>query len=243
MIQHLSTDIHLVIASFLDHWSKIYFLSSCTSFYESFIVKNVRVFKIRRTEAFIRRYQEDNSFRERFWRVIKDPHRQIDVIHGNIRNAADFPFTSVYHLESTVELFINHFSKKLEKVHDLELISFDPPNEQLSFQEKDFQLKVLSVAIFADIAEIPLPLLPTSLSSLTLVGNFGGITNEVSLFFSSLQTLSLANIDCLTDVSLFGKIDSLTLLHCHNITDITSPKQSLHSYLWMSRNYRLSSCF
>lgn len=102
LIQHLSTDIHLVIGSFLDDWSKIYLISSCTSFYESLMINYFRVFKIRRTEAFIQRYHEDISFRERFWRVIKDPNRQIDFLNGNIRNAVDFPFTSVYHLRSTV---------------------------------------------------------------------------------------------------------------------------------------------
>lgn len=101
-------------------------------------MNHFRIFKIRRTETFIQRYQEDNGFRERFCKVVKDPHRQIDIDQGNISNAGDFPFTSIHRLESTHEQFITHFSKKLEKIHDLELISFQPPNEQLPFQEKYF---------------------------------------------------------------------------------------------------------
>ncbi len=63
LIQHLSTDIHLFIGSFLDDWSKVYFGSSCIAFYESLIVNHFRIFKIPRTETFIQRYQEDNGFR------------------------------------------------------------------------------------------------------------------------------------------------------------------------------------
>lgn len=186
-MQHLSTDIHIFIGSFLDDWSKVYFGSSCIAFYESLIVNHFRVFKIRYTETFIKQYQEDNAFRERFWKVVKDPHRQIDIFQGNISNAGDFPFTRIHRLESPPEQFITHFSKKLEKIHDLELISFQPPDEQLSFQEKDFQLKVLSMIFWADkTGEIPLPFLPPSLNSLRLEGNFVGITNEMFLYFSSL---------------------------------------------------------
>lgn len=93
-------------------------------------------------------------------------------------------------------------------------------NEPLSFYHKDYQLIELHLRFDRNLRDTPMPLLPSTLTSLDLTGSFAWKDPIHQL--SHLQHLQLGNIDSLTDVSMFDRIDTVELRFCQNIVDITS---------------------
>lgn len=221
-IQHIPLDLQLFIASFLNYDERISFGSCCVKFYEDILKENLRYFVVKSHSKFFQQYKTDESIRERFKKALHHSGRSLKLLYPSIDDLEDFPLTEVYHLSTNCDNFLNFFSHKFHKIHSLTIYNTTSPiNPLLLKEDNDFyQLKVLNL-FFPVSPPIELPQLPPSLDRLLLSGMFSNITNETFQRFCNLQTLDLAKIDGLTDVSMLGNIPFLRIVNCKNLIDIT----------------------
>ncbi len=223
---HLSHDLYLYLATFLEENEKILFGSCCMSFYNDLLIKHFRVVKIDCSKSnFLQRYQDDESFRERFAKYLPYPEHQLhinlaeELISPEERRIPhDIPFSRIYFLSLSYDSFRNYFMDRIEKIHHLGLYIDDEDNVISSENVllKDYGIRRLKM-FSMNWENQSLLILPSSLEYLELDGWFDLLPLK---HFSNLKELSL-RAQAVSDVSILAHIPKLTLDWCHEIVDIT----------------------
>ncbi len=225
-VTHLSTDLHLDIASFLDDNDKVVFGSCCVRFYKDLLLNHLRRLK-RSTSNFLNEYESNEETREKFTKYIHFPERQVHISVPMTDNAISFPFRRLYYLFVEMKLQ-QHYLQQIEKIHTLDL-SIDSTQEyaELLFLPERLGIKHLYISIYGDGVLSALPVMPScSLEILTLNGPCLTLPTNFYGVISQLHELNLSSLDCVSDVSMFVNIKKISFCCCHNIIDI-KPLQTI----------------
>lgn len=226
-LQHLSHDLYLYLATFLEENEKILFGSCCLSFYKDLLIKHFRVLKIDCSKSnFLQRYQDDESFCERFAKYLPYPEHQLHINLSEERFISpeersvphEIPFSRIYFLSLSYDSFRNYFMDRIEKIHHLGLF-IDFEDDVITSENvllKDYGIRRLKM-FNMNWENESLLILPSSLEYLELDGWFDLLPLK---HFSNLKELSLRD-QAVSDVSILAHIPKLTLDWCHEIVDIT----------------------
>lgn len=230
-VSHLSSDLYLGIASFLDDNEKIVFGSCCVGFYKDLLLNHLRRFVIGKKSDFLTDLERKEETRDRFTKCIPFPERQVHFYVPKSYRASSLPVPRIYYLNTAIEKLQKLLSQQppqIEKVHTLDLNIDSTKNyPELLCLGESLGLKHLYISIFGwkELPSLPLILSP-SLETLILRGPCLALPTGFEDIFSHLHEVSLSDIECVSDVRMFVNLKKICFHSCPNITDIT-PLQAI----------------
>ncbi len=235
-IEHLSTDLHLYLASFLAYGDKISFGSCCLSLCHDLLFNHLRRVDVHGLGNWwpVESYKE---LRERLAKCVLSPERQYHVTVRRNDILESFPFRKIYSLHTDFDEFTTYLVRDIQKIYRLELeINFLDLFSEIIIED-DYGIKSLIVSNKVDeVVSFPLIPPPSSLEYLELNGPFSTISPAFVNAFVHLQELSLRGVESINNihVRMFVNIPKIKLDTCENINDIT-PLQS-------NRDVSISTC-